>query len=551
MNRRTILVTAVLAVSALLTGLWLRRSSARPRGERALVAALDRLAARDAEGARRLAEVARAALPDSADAAFVAAAAEAAGGDLRAAYASAEEAAVRAPRDAEKALAAGLVARELARLTGNEAWPERSRTWFEAAVVRAEAAVESAPEATVPRLYAAAARLAAGQPAVALAHLAEAPLRTAAEREQAAVLRASAQRVLDRATAPRPTAAGGDRPPGSPAAGASRARTSGARGEPRGGDDARGGRGPSGAEAAPPPTSPGAAATSPLEARRGIARSFAVFVDDRAAFDAALQNESASTVVDSDGAFAPDPSAATGQSSVTRSGTVDGRGFSYTAYDVDVANTRTGTILPGAAGGDVADTDNVNVERPASQGTATGSGTWGLDGSTGSTTTRNGLLLDFTTTPDGLGIGHFGLDLIDFEASPSFTQGEIRLYDGGVLVFSSLFDWSPSDDGNNRVHFLGVVAVLPGPVYFDQALVVLGDDSAGGGFSEQWAADRITFGRAVANPEPGTWALFGLGAAAMVLAVRRARRVRGAPPPAGARSADRRPQDAGARCSSG
>ena len=445
MNRRKIVLVAVLAVAALATGLVLRGRSARSRGEAALSYAVERLVARDIAEARRLAGVARAAIPESADAAFVAAAAEAAGGDLRAAYACAETAATLAPRDAEKALAAGLVAREFGRQTGNEVWPERARSWFDAAVARAEAAAESRPGELAPRLHVAAARLAAGETEEALAVLREPAPRTDSEREQVAVLRAAAVRARD-GSARRDT--GTPRPP-TPSADRE-ARTPRAEATPRG------------VKGAPDPKVAGTSAAAPdvptasLEVRRGQAKSFLLFTGDRSGFDAALFHDAASTVVDSGGAFTADPTAATAQSSVTRTGTVAGEDFSYTAYDFDFSNAPTGTLSPGAAGGDVADTDNVNVERPATQGTAAGSGTWGLDGATGSTSTRNALLVDFTTTPGGLGIGHFGLDLIDFEASAAFTRGEIRLYDGGILVFSSLFDWAPSD-GNNRVHFLGVV----------------------------------------------------------------------------------------------
>jgi hypothetical protein len=257
--------------------------------------------------------------------------------------------------------------------------------------------------------------------------------------------------------------------------------------------------------------------TSAASAR---ADSYLVFQDDRAGFQASLDINPISTVIDTGGAFAPNPVAAAGLASVTRTGTIAGQSFSWTAYDVNFSNTPTGAVTPGSAGGDIASATPVDLETPAAQGTATGSGSWGLDSGSGSTTSRSALLVNFTATPGGIGIGHFGLDLIDFEAAAGFTRGTLRLYRAGSLVFSRDFDWG-AQDGNNQVHFLGIVAV--GAVWFDQAAFVVGDDSAGGGNSETWAADRITFGQAVHNPEPGTVALFALGAAGLGFAVRKRR----------------------------
>lgn len=250
------------------------------------------------------------------------------------------------------------------------------------------------------------------------------------------------------------------------------------------------------------------------------ADSYLVFQDDRAGFQASLDVNPASTVIDTGGAFAANPVAAAGLASVTRTGTIAGQSFSWTAYDVNFSNTPTGTVAPGTVGGDVASATPVDLETPAAQGTATGLGSWGLDSGSGGTTTRNALLVNFTGTPGGLGIGHFGLDLIDFEAAAAFTRGTLRLYRAGSLVFSRDFDWG-AQDGNNQTHFLGIVA--DGAFWFDQVAVVVGDDSAGGGNAETWAADRFTFGQAVHNPEPGTVALFALGAAGLAVAVRRRR----------------------------
>lgn len=447
----------------------------------AVARAVDRLAARDSEGARRFIDLACEAAPDDAEVAYVASAVAASEGDLRRSWVHAQKAATCAPRNGEMALAAGLVARTIARTlepSGSDAaWAERARRWFDAAVARSEAAVERHPSLPEARLHAAAARLASGDPDRAGAHLDAFRHGTPGQREQAAVLRTAAR------------AARGDRIPESP---------------------------------------PDAVhETASLASVRDRARSFQVFVDDRAGFDAAVQASGQSSVVDSGGTFAPDPAAATGLAVVSRSGTLAGEDYAYDVRDADFSNAPPGTLTPGVVGGDVADTDTLAAETPASQGGALGAGTWGVDGSTGSSTSRNALIVDFTTTPGGLGIGHFGVDLVDFEASAAFRRGELRLYDGGVLVFSHLFDWG-GDDGNGTVHFLGVVAAPAVSGLFDQVAVALGDDSAGNGFSEQWAADRFTFGapaEAVPTPEPGTWALFAVGAAVGIVArLRRSRR---------------------------
>lgn len=250
------------------------------------------------------------------------------------------------------------------------------------------------------------------------------------------------------------------------------------------------------------------------------ADSYLFFQDDRAGFQASLDINPISTVIDTGGAFAANPVAAAGLASVTRTGTIAGQSFSWTAYDINFSNAPTGTVTPGSVGGDVASATPVDLETPAAQGTASGTGSWGMDSGSGGTTTRNALLVSFTSTPGGLGIGHFGLDLIDFEAAAAFTRGTLRLYRAGSLVFTRDFDWG-AQNGNNQTHFLGIVA--DGSFWFDQVAVVVGDDSAGGGNAETWAADRFTFGQAVHNPEPGTVALFALGAVGLGLVVRRRR----------------------------
>jgi hypothetical protein len=257
-----------------------------------------------------------------------------------------------------------------------------------------------------------------------------------------------------------------------------------------------------------------------LAAASARADGYLVFQDDRAAFSASLGVDPLSTVIDTGGAFAPDPTAGANLASVTRSGTIAGGSYTWVGYDINFSNAPTGTLTPGVAGGDIASATPLNVETPAAQGAVAGTGTWGLDSGPGSTTSRNALLVHFAETPLGLGIGHFGLDLLDFEASSAFTSGTLNLYRDGVLVFSRGFDWG-AGDGNDESHFLGVVAVGAG--WFDQVAIVVGDDTAGGGNAETWAADRFTFGQAIHAPEPGTWALTGLGVGALGLwgAIRR------------------------------
>jgi hypothetical protein len=259
------------------------------------------------------------------------------------------------------------------------------------------------------------------------------------------------------------------------------------------------------------------------------AGSWTVFEDDLSGFQSALVSRPSSTVVDSGGAFAPDPVAGL-VAAASRSGTVAGEAFSFTVYDVNFANAPTGTLTPGSPGGDVASSSQLTVETPVAQGSATGAGTFGYDsvGSTDSTASRNALLVDFTTTPGDLGVGHFALDLVDFEAAAAGAPGLLRLYGGGVLLFSHSFTFPGT--GNNEVHFLGVVAA-DASSFFDQVVLVVGDDTAGlTGNSESWAADRFRFGVAH-NPEPATWALFGVGALALGAgAARRRRGTRRAPP---------------------
>lgn len=215
-------------------------------------------------------------------------------------------------------------------------------------------------------------------------------------------------------------------------------------------------------------------------------------VNDAAAFAAALTGNAASTITDTGGAFAPDPVVGT-VSQVVRSGAIGADAYSYTIYDVDVSNTLSGTITPGSVGGDIADLDTIAVEAPATQGSATGTGSWGVDSLAGQNSTRNGLLFDFTTTPGGAGIGHFGVDLHDMEGDTAFTAAEFRIYKSGVLVDSGELAWG--NNGNNQSNFFCYVVGDPSD-YFDQVLIIVGDDGTGGGFGERLAADRMTFGAA-------------------------------------------------------
>ncbi|MBE9030367.1 PTPA-CTERM sorting domain-containing protein [filamentous cyanobacterium LEGE 11480] len=230
------------------------------------------------------------------------------------------------------------------------------------------------------------------------------------------------------------------------------------------------------------------------------AQALSLFVDDRAGFNASLTLNSASTVVDSGGAFAPDEAAGTSLPSVTRTGAIAGQSLTYSIYDIDFSNTPTGTITPGTVGGDIAELDNLKIESPARQGNAEGTGTWGVDSAFGASSTRNAGLFDFDRP-----IGHFGLDLHDFESSAVGTLGQIRLYNNGNLLSGLTQNIVWSDDGNDVSHFIGVVAMNPSE-FFDSIVFVLGDDDLGDqGFRESWAADRFTFGEAsadVATPVP-------------------------------------------------
>ena len=271
----------------------------------------------------------------------------------------------------------------------------------------------------------------------------------------------------------------------------------------------------------------------------------------RSEFINSLGVDSLSTVVDNGTDFgtAPTPTG-TNLDSVTRTNSINGKTFSYTIYDIDFSDTPNGLITPAIAGNDIDDTDFLQIEIPVAQGDADGTNEWwGVDGRTGNGTS-NAALFDFA----GNSIGHFGVDLHDFEAgegigfsnNTSGASGAIRIYQSGILVFSYDLTFpgvagggstdNPSDRrdndstfpgyGNNQSMFVGVSASNPSE-FFDQIVFVLGDDdvdtvgartSVNDGSTEQWAADGFTFGEAYDStavpfdfsPTTGLWLIGGL-----------------------------------------
>lgn len=233
---------------------------------------------------------------------------------------------------------------------------------------------------------------------------------------------------------------------------------------------------------------------------------YTVFIDDRTGFNTALTANTSSTIVDTEilgtNSFATDPPQHDNTTQVGRIGTISGNTYGYTIDDVDFSNTP--EPLGGSMLTDVISTSTIQIEEgtlgtpsqnaPVDQDGASGSGSWGVDSISGSTSSRNAALFYFGTTPGANGLGHFGVDLHDFEADPTFTSADLRLYDGEVLVHSIPFTW-PSDNGDGESHFLGIVTDTPSE-FFDQVMIVLGDDSGGLGRTERWAADRFTFGQA-------------------------------------------------------
>ena len=233
-----------------------------------------------------------------------------------------------------------------------------------------------------------------------------------------------------------------------------------------------------------------------------------------------LNTNTSSTVIDDGTNFGVAPATGT-VSSVDRTNTIGTESFSYTIYDVDFNTSPPGFITPGSdnSSNDILELDDIAIETPAKQQNATGSYDWGVDSGTGGKrNSPNAALFDFT----GNSIGHFGIDLHDFEAgegidSPiSGASGEIRLYQSGSLVHSYTLKFpgvegggstdNPNNTtekdstypgyGNNQSMFVGISADNPNE-FFDQVAFVVGDDDVGDdGYTEQWAADGFTFGSA-------------------------------------------------------
>ena len=264
----------------------------------------------------------------------------------------------------------------------------------------------------------------------------------------------------------------------------------------------------------------------------------------REEFENSLNTNSLSTVIDDGTNFGAVPNSANfpdspnfpSVASVPRSGTIDGKNFTYTIYDIDFSDSPNGSLTPGSIGGDIEDLDNVTIEIPAGQEGANGIYDWGVDSSTGSGTS-NAALFDFT----GNSIGHFGVDLHDFEAGfgiedpNSGASGEIRIYQSGNLVQSYVLQFpgpngggttdNPNNTdandskiagyGNRQSMFVGITANNSSE-FFDRVVFVLGDDDVGNfdengmiitsdindGSTERWAADGFTFGEAYQQEIP-------------------------------------------------
>ena len=247
-----------------------------------------------------------------------------------------------------------------------------------------------------------------------------------------------------------------------------------------------------------------------------------------------LDASSSSTVIDDGTNFGTAPALNNNDSvaSITRNGTIGIDNFTYTIYDIDFADSPNGIIAPGTVGNDIDDLDNIIFETPANQDGASGSYDWGVDSGTGNGTS-NAALFDFT----GNSIGHFGVDLHDFEAgagisstnSTSGASGQIRLYKSGEIIENITLEFPGVDGGgstdkpgntdendstyegygNGQSMFVGISADNPNE-FFDQVVFVVGDDDVdldingnpgtrtpvNDGSTERWAADGFTFGYA-------------------------------------------------------
>jgi tetratricopeptide (TPR) repeat protein len=153
------------AACATVLGLWAGRRLAPPdpgsRARGAARLAFERLAARDARSARRLAEASLADDPDRGDARLLRACLLAARGDRLGAFEELAACARAAPGDAAVCLEAALVARALA--TDEPEYAARAREWFEEAERRASLAAEADAGDVRSRLVRAAAVLALGR----------------------------------------------------------------------------------------------------------------------------------------------------------------------------------------------------------------------------------------------------------------------------------------------------------------------------------------------------------------------------------------------------
>lgn len=254
---------------------------------------------------------------------------------------------------------------------------------------------------------------------------------------------------------------------------------------------------------------------SPIAESRG--EDFKIFKDDRSGFVKSLTHNTDSSVIDTEKNFSQKPVLPTKKNCVVgkgknerrvnsfqREGAIGANAYAYRAFDVNFDMCpRSERIGPEMFMDEGFEVGWLIVECPVIQDGVKGLGTWGLDSGAGNNKTRNAILLNFYTTPDRVGIGHFGADLIDFEASKK-TPAELRLYDDGRLVFRREFDWGTHKEGHEESHFLGVVAQSK-KVFFDQIIIILGDDASKpskdepNGFNEHWAADRFTFGQAYAR----------------------------------------------------
>ena len=247
----------------------------------------------------------------------------------------------------------------------------------------------------------------------------------------------------------------------------------------------------------------------------------------RTDFNNAFNTNTASTVIDDGTSFGVAPVIGS-VAKVERNGNIGTKSFSYKIYDINFSNAPTGSISPGSVGDDISELDNITVEIPAKQELAKGIYGWGVDGESGKGTTANAALFDFT----GNSIGHFGIDLHDFEAgtgidannNTSGASGEIRLYQSGNLVHSHTLQFPGVDGGgstdnpnntkdndsaykgygNKQSMFVGITASDPSE-FFDGVVFVLGDDdvdtvgipsTTNDGSTERWAADGFTFGEA-------------------------------------------------------